>query len=107
MGSIPGSGRSLEKERATHSRILAQEIPQTEEPEGQSTGSQRVGHNSNALQDSCPGNPTDRGAGGTVHGVTKSRSQLRRSVNGTRGTVHGVTKSRSQLHRSVNGTRIV
>jgi len=45
MGSIPGSGRSLEKERATHSRILAQEIPQTEEPEGQSTGSQRVGHN--------------------------------------------------------------
>ena len=35
----------LEKEMATRSRILAQEIPQTEEPGGlQSTGSQRVRH---------------------------------------------------------------
>ena len=30
-GSIPGSGRSLEKEMATHSSILAWEIPWTEE----------------------------------------------------------------------------
>ena len=35
----------LEKEMATHSRILDREIPWTEEPGGpQSTGSQRVGH---------------------------------------------------------------
>ena len=36
----------LEKEMATHSTILAWEIPWTEEPGGlQSIGSQRVGHN--------------------------------------------------------------
>ena len=35
----------LEKEVATHSSILAWEIPRTGEPGGlQSTGSQRVGH---------------------------------------------------------------
>ena len=33
-GSIPGLGRSLEKEMATHSSILAWEIPWTEEPDG-------------------------------------------------------------------------
>ena len=33
-GSIPGSGRSLEKEMATHSSILAWRIPQAEEPGG-------------------------------------------------------------------------
>ena len=32
MGSIPGSGRSLEEGMATHSRILARRIPWTEEP---------------------------------------------------------------------------
>ena len=32
--SIPGSGRSLEKGMATHSSILAWEIPWTEEPGG-------------------------------------------------------------------------
>ena len=36
----------LEKEMATHSRILAWKIPWTEEPGGlQSMGLQRVGHN--------------------------------------------------------------
>ena len=45
VGSIPGSGRSLEEEMATHSSILVWEIPWTEEPGGlQSTGSQRIGH---------------------------------------------------------------
>ena len=45
LGSIPGLGRSLEKEMATHSSILAWRIPWTEEPGGlQSTGSQKVGH---------------------------------------------------------------
>ena len=32
MGSIPGSGRSLDKELAAHSSILAWEIPWAEEP---------------------------------------------------------------------------
>ena len=41
---IPGSGRSpLEEEMATHSSLLAWEIPWTEEPGGpQSMGSQTV-----------------------------------------------------------------
>ena len=44
LGSIPGLGRPLEKEMATHSSILAWRIPWTEEPGGlQSTGLQRVG----------------------------------------------------------------
>ena len=34
VGSIPGLGRSLEKEMATHSSFLAREIPWTEEPSG-------------------------------------------------------------------------
>ena len=33
-GSFPGLGRSLEKEMATHSSILAWRIPWTEEPGG-------------------------------------------------------------------------
>ena len=37
--------RTLEKEMATHSSILAWRIPWTEEPGGlQSMGSQRIGH---------------------------------------------------------------
>ena len=45
MGTVPVSGRSLEKEMAAHSSILAWEIPWTEEPGGlQSMGSPRVGH---------------------------------------------------------------
>ena len=41
----PGWEDALEKEMATHSSILAWEIPQTEEPGGlQSTGSQRIRH---------------------------------------------------------------
>ena len=46
LGSIPGSRRSLKKEMATHSSILAWRIPWTEEPSRlQSMGSQRVRHN--------------------------------------------------------------
>ena len=44
---VPSLGQEdpLEKEMATHSSILAWEIPWTEEPDGlQSMGSQRVGH---------------------------------------------------------------
>jgi len=45
VGSIPGSGRSLEKGAATHSSILAWRIPWTVESDRlQSKGSQRVGH---------------------------------------------------------------
>ena len=41
-----GGEDPLEKEMATHSTILAWEIPWTEEPDGlQSMGSQGVGHN--------------------------------------------------------------
>ena len=41
----PGWEDLLEKEMATHSRILAWEIPRTEKPGGlQPMGSQRVGH---------------------------------------------------------------
>ena len=43
--SIPGRGRSPEKEMAAHSRILAWRIPWTEEPGvPQTMGLQRVGH---------------------------------------------------------------
>jgi len=41
-----GQGDPLEKEMATHSSILAWEIPWTEEPGGLSSwGSKRFGHN--------------------------------------------------------------
>ena len=41
LGSIPGRGRSLEKETATHCSTLAWKIPWTEEPGGlQFMGSQ-------------------------------------------------------------------
>ena len=44
-GSIPGLGRSPEKEMATHSSTLAWKIPWREEPgKLQSMGSQRFGH---------------------------------------------------------------
>ena len=43
LGLIPGLGRSSEKEMATHSSILAWEIPWTEEPGGlQSRGSKEL-----------------------------------------------------------------
>ena len=42
MGLTPGGKDPLEKEMATHSSILAREIPRTEEPDGlQSMGSQK------------------------------------------------------------------
>ena len=45
LGSIPGSGNSLEKEMATQPSTLAWKIPWMEEPgKLQSMGSQRVGH---------------------------------------------------------------
>ena len=45
VGSIPGLGRSLEEDTATHCSTLAWRIPWTEEPGGlQSIRSQRVGH---------------------------------------------------------------
>ena len=44
-GSIPGLGRSPGEGLATHSSILTQRTPWTEEPGGlKSMGSQRVGH---------------------------------------------------------------
>ena len=50
----PGQKNPPEKEMATHSSILAQEIPWTEEPRGlQSMGSQRVRHNLATKQQSA------------------------------------------------------
>ena len=46
VGSISGSGRSLEEGMATHSSILTWRIPWMEDPGRlQSTGSQRVRNN--------------------------------------------------------------
>ena len=45
VGSIPGLGKSLEKEMATHLRILAWEVPWTGEPGRiQGMGLQKVRH---------------------------------------------------------------
>ena len=45
MSSIPGLGRSSGEGNGNYSRILAREIPRTEEPGGlQSMGPHRVGH---------------------------------------------------------------
>ena len=50
-----GQGDPLEKEMATHSSILAWEIPWTEEPGGLSSwGSKRVGHNLVTKQQQIP-----------------------------------------------------
>ena len=44
VGSIPGSGRSLEEGNGNHSSVLAWRIPWTKEPgEMQSTGSRKSG----------------------------------------------------------------
>ena len=51
MGSIPGPGRSAEREVAIHSSVLAREISWTEEPGRlQSMGSQRARHDSATKQ---------------------------------------------------------
>ena len=51
---IPGLGRSLDEEMATHSSILAWRIPWTEEPGGlQSMGSQRVRHDWTTNTSTC------------------------------------------------------
>ena len=45
LSSIPGWGRSLDKEMTTHSSTLAWKIPWTEEPDRrQFMGMRRVGH---------------------------------------------------------------
>ena len=56
-GSMPGSGRSLEKGMATHFSILTWRIPWTEEPGGlQFTGSQRVRDDKIDLAEHSSGN---------------------------------------------------
>ena len=74
-----GQEDPLEKEMATHSSILAWEIPWTEEPGGlQSMGSQRVGHDFTfTFQYSCLGNTMDKGTWlGYSPGSHKSQTQL-------------------------------
>ena len=59
---VPSLGQEdpLEKEMATHTSILAWEIPWTEEPGGQqSMGSQRVGHNLATKQKPLPKQQSD------------------------------------------------
>jgi len=43
----------LEKEMATHSSILASEIPWTEEPDGPQSMGQRAGHDAVTKQQQC------------------------------------------------------
>ena len=61
MTFAPFQGWKIEKEMATHSRILAWKIPWTEGPGGlQSMGSQRVGHNwVTNTKDESSGNKTE------------------------------------------------
>ena len=55
LGSILGSGRSPEEEMATHSSIVAWEIPWTEEPGGlQSDGGKSAGHDLVTKQQQFP-----------------------------------------------------
>ena len=62
--SVPGSGRSLEKEMATHSSILAWKISWTEEPGRlQLTGPQRVRHNLATEHKHTPFNPVQQATG--------------------------------------------
>ena len=64
MGSVPRLGRAPGKGMAIHSSILAWRIPWTEEPGGlQSTGLQRVGHDSTDL--ACVNEVTDSGSSDT------------------------------------------
>ena len=54
VGSIPGSGRPLEKGVATHSSILAWRIPRTEEPGGlYSPWGCKEADTAKAAEDSC------------------------------------------------------
>ena len=74
-GLIPGLGRSPGEGNATHSSILAWEIPWTEKPGGlQSMGSQRAGNNGVTFtffsQHILPG-----GSGGGRRGCSRDDSQ--------------------------------
>ena len=80
-----GGENLLEKKMATHSSILAQKIPWTEEPGGLQSmelelqkSQTRFGEdNGTPLQYSCLEDPMDGGAWkAAVHGVAKSQTQL-------------------------------
>ena len=65
--SIPGWGRSLEEEMATHSSILAWRILCTEKPGGLlSLGSHRVGHDWSDLAAAAAGPLTFQGYGSSL-----------------------------------------
>ena len=64
---------------ATHSSILAWEIPWTEKPGGLQWDHKQLDANGNPLQCFCLENPRDRGAwGAAVYGVAQSRTRLKR-----------------------------
>ena len=86
LDSIPGSGKSLGEGisyplQDLWSSLVAQMVknpPAMQETWVRSLGWKSLGRgHGNPLQYSCPENPIDRGAWqATVHGVTKSRTQL-------------------------------
>ena len=99
----------MEKEMATHSCILAQRIPWTEEPAVHRVAQIQIQMkrlsmhaciregNGNPLQCSCLENPRDRGAWwAAIYGVTQSRTRLKQlSHSSSRIQLHFC---RNQLH---------
>ena len=81
VGLIPGSRRSPGEETATHSSIIAWEIPWTEEPVGlKSIGSQSVRHDWAVEQSVAPiavfpATPKLNALNTTRHGLTVSWGQ--------------------------------
>ena len=64
------------------------------------SGRSPTGENVNPLQDSCLGNPMDRGASrATVHGVAKSRTQLKRLSTHTHKLLWGPQESEDRQVR--------
>ena len=112
-GSIPGSGRSPEKEMVIHSSILAWRIPRTEKPGRlQSTGC-RVGHDWATSLSQITGG---RGFRGGVSDKEQDYHQCRRyetwvqslenpmDRGAWRATVHRVKKSLTQLKQLIIST---
>ena len=115
QGGVQCLGREdpLEKETATHSSILAWEIPRTEEPGGlQSTGPQRVSRKhsfccpsgSVTKESACHAGdlgliPGSGGSSGDGNGNPLQHAWLENPMDGGawRATVHGVTRNQTRV----------